>query len=246
MAKADLNHSKDPSREKSRLGRLLVNRGYITDQQLEAALISQRATGQRLGEILVAEGLITERALARTLRQQKRYRYVAAFAAVVVAPLQPMLSFAATAPTVAGGAPVVAQQVRAGLEPLSELELRQVQGQGTDELFARIAQVTDAADGKGKGKADSLDALALMTRGLVPIINLLDADMSIRGVHYRPGEHAVRVLADGGIRMMLPQQIERISMENIRVQNSAGPSMGDIYISDVRFSPGSSITIRTH
>lgn len=242
---ADMKSFQTVRVEKSRLGRLLVNRGYITDSELEEALHRQRTTGDRLGEILIASGLLSERDLARTLRHQKRYRYVAAFAAVVVAPLQPLVSFAASAPALMPPGPVATQQARTGdMQPLSELEMRNVQAQGTEELFASVGSVMAMAE--GEREANPMDALKLVTRGLVPIINMLDADVSIRGVHYRPGEHAIRILPEGKIEIMLPQQIERISLENIRPQNSIGPSMGDVYISDVRFSEASSFKIHAH
>ena len=61
--------------QKSRLGRILVNRGYISEQQLDAALIAQAERGMMLGEVLVADGLITEKDLGRVLRHQKNYRF---------------------------------------------------------------------------------------------------------------------------------------------------------------------------
>ena len=43
--------------DKSRLGRLLINRGYITDHQLEVALEGQRNAGLMLGEYLIQQGI---------------------------------------------------------------------------------------------------------------------------------------------------------------------------------------------
>ncbi len=82
--------------EKSRLGRLLVNRGYITEEQLNLALLESHATGRRIGEHLVAAGLISEKQLNATLRRQRRTRNVAAFVTMMLAPLQPMMAFGAT------------------------------------------------------------------------------------------------------------------------------------------------------
>ena len=49
------------------LGELLVMRGYITSEQLSAALEEQRKSGARIGEILVERGAITRLDLAAAL-----------------------------------------------------------------------------------------------------------------------------------------------------------------------------------
>jgi serine/threonine protein kinase len=53
-----------------RLGRILVNSGVITLDQLNDALLRQRDTGERLGAILVRLGYVTEEALAELLSRQ--------------------------------------------------------------------------------------------------------------------------------------------------------------------------------
>jgi type IV pilus assembly protein PilB len=45
---------------RKRIGDILVEKGYITSQQLEEGILKQQATGQRLGDLLVESGLITE------------------------------------------------------------------------------------------------------------------------------------------------------------------------------------------
>ena len=52
------------------LGRLLVTKGLLSDDQLENALENQALTGRRLGEILVELGFISNRALSLTLAEQ--------------------------------------------------------------------------------------------------------------------------------------------------------------------------------
>lgn len=52
------------------LGRLLVAKGLVSDDQLEDALHDQARTGRRLGEILVELGFISQRALSLTLAEQ--------------------------------------------------------------------------------------------------------------------------------------------------------------------------------
>jgi hypothetical protein len=54
------------------LGNLLVNRGFLTAQELEIALREQRSCGERLGETAVRLGYISDRALAEVLAEQLR------------------------------------------------------------------------------------------------------------------------------------------------------------------------------
>jgi maltooligosyltrehalose synthase len=53
-----------------RLGDIVVERGLITDEQLEAALACQGETGRKLGEVLVELGFITRVALSGVIAEQ--------------------------------------------------------------------------------------------------------------------------------------------------------------------------------
>jgi hypothetical protein len=69
----------EPGRGPQRLGTYLVERGLINRQQLELALVEQRAGrtwGKRapLGDILISRGCLTPQALARALLLQQRDR----------------------------------------------------------------------------------------------------------------------------------------------------------------------------
>ena len=52
------------------LGRLLVSKGLVSDEQLEAALRDQALSGRRLGEVLVELGFLSQRALSLALAEQ--------------------------------------------------------------------------------------------------------------------------------------------------------------------------------
>jgi hypothetical protein len=52
------------------LGELLVERGLLSERQLELALLEQRRTGRRIGEVLVGFGYVSEQSLATTLLEQ--------------------------------------------------------------------------------------------------------------------------------------------------------------------------------
>ena len=52
------------------MGEILVERGFITEEQLAAALVSQAETGRRLGEICVEKHGLDRLALADALSEQ--------------------------------------------------------------------------------------------------------------------------------------------------------------------------------
>ena len=53
-----------------RLGDIFVERGLISDAQLQQALVQQRDTGAKLGEVLVELGFISRVALAWVISEQ--------------------------------------------------------------------------------------------------------------------------------------------------------------------------------
>jgi type IV pilus assembly protein PilB len=58
------------------LGSILVQKGWITNEKLDAALERSRITGMRLGETLIAGGWLFEPELAAALAEQSGLRYV--------------------------------------------------------------------------------------------------------------------------------------------------------------------------
>jgi hypothetical protein len=236
--------------EKSRLGRLLINRGYLTELQLEEGLRRQRDTGQRLGEVFIQSGWITEKELGRVLRHQSRYRNAAALVTMVTLPLQPLVSFAATnnAHGVEAGPEAGELYNTGGLSPLTEGELAGISGQADSKLLQRISTVSSMVSAAGSGDeatVDVIEGIKLTANIFVPVLNFLDSDFSITGVHYREGEPRYTVREDGALTLAFPERIEEIRMDNIRVTGSQGPSMGNVSISDIRFDPASRMTIYT-
>lgn len=236
--------------EKSRLGRLLINRGYLSGSQLKEGLQLQRETGQRLGEVFVQSGWITERELHRVLKHQKRYRNAAALVTMAVLPFQPMLSFASNNQT--GGEQGLAdagQMVsEGGFQPLTEVEMADVSGQRDPGLFGQLDHVSAIAtavraEGGSSGATapDAIEALKFAANIFAPTLNFLDSELTISGVHYRQDTPQFAFRNDGGLDVAFPERIEQIRMENIRV--GSGPSMGTVTISDVNFHAGSGMTI---
>ena len=54
---------------KIRIGDKLVQYGYITEEQLQKALLNQKGTGKRVGEILIEQGVITAELLTHVLTE---------------------------------------------------------------------------------------------------------------------------------------------------------------------------------
>src|SRR5258708_6750972 len=58
------------------LGRLLVDRGLLTLEQLEESLVEKESTGARLGEIVVARGWLSETDVAHALAEQHELEFI--------------------------------------------------------------------------------------------------------------------------------------------------------------------------
>ncbi|WP_166263669.1 pilus assembly protein PilB [Marinobacter caseinilyticus] len=243
--------------EKSCLGRLLVNRGYLTESQLEQGLALQRETGQRLGEVLVQAGWVSEKERDRVLKHQSRYRGAAALVAVVALPFQPLLSFASTsAPTTersSDASQLYEREGQVGLTPMTDGDMAKISAQGSDAFLDRIAVVDrmamDARNSQARGElledADVLEGLKLVADTFSPVLGFLESDVTVSGVHYSKSKLRFELLENGGLKFALPDRIEAIRMDNIRVQAGQGAPMGNISFHDIRFHPDSSMTIST-
>jgi len=64
------------SRGRKLIGQMLIEKGHITDEQLEQALAAQEQSTQRIGEILMDLGFVEEEPLYQTLAEQMKVGYV--------------------------------------------------------------------------------------------------------------------------------------------------------------------------
>ena len=71
-----LDHGYFEHEARPMLGAILVQKGWITHEKLDAALERARVTGMRLGETLLAGGWLFEPELAYALAEQSGFRYV--------------------------------------------------------------------------------------------------------------------------------------------------------------------------
>ncbi|TQV89696.1 hypothetical protein [Aliikangiella coralliicola] len=78
--------------DSSKLGLLLIDKGWITEKQLKRALECQQSSEKRLGEVLVEMEMITTRQLKKVLRRQCWLRSVVASIVMAAAPVCPVLA----------------------------------------------------------------------------------------------------------------------------------------------------------
>jgi hypothetical protein len=71
-----LDHAYFEKDARPRLGSILLDKGWITHERLDAALEQARLTGMRLGETLLSRGWLFEPELASALAEQASLRYV--------------------------------------------------------------------------------------------------------------------------------------------------------------------------
>jgi hypothetical protein len=71
-----LDHGYFEEEVRPMLGTILLKKGYVTNDKLDAALEAARISGMRLGETLLARGWLFEPELACALAEQFGLRYV--------------------------------------------------------------------------------------------------------------------------------------------------------------------------
>jgi len=71
-----LDHAYFEREVRPMLGSILVQKGWITHERLDAALAEVKVTGMRLGETLLSRGWLFEPELASALAEQAGLRYV--------------------------------------------------------------------------------------------------------------------------------------------------------------------------
>tara|TARA_B110000438_G_C15635658_1_gene572947 strand:- start:132 stop:851 length:720 start_codon:yes stop_codon:yes gene_type:complete len=237
-------HKRQEIQQKSRLGLMLINKGFITRPQLDQALRLQSETGMRLGEVLIDQGWITERQLNRSLKKQSRYRYAAAFAALLLGPLQPFMASASIERDPISTEQVIEKKDRtlsSGLTAMTDTDMGEITAQGASSNIPTIqdilANTLDTSD-NGESTLTTLGSL------LMPATNLLDADVEMSGVTYADGPRTT-LNADGSIAVALPSHIGQLAFKNVRVSGGEGEHMGDLYIKNIDLS-NVNVTIRMH
>lgn len=71
-----LDHSYFENEARPMLGAILLQKGWLTHERLDAALAESKTTGMRLGETLLSRGWLFEPELAAALAEQNGLRFV--------------------------------------------------------------------------------------------------------------------------------------------------------------------------
>lgn len=215
------------SEEQLLLGQMLIKQRLITEEQLAEAIALQKETGKRLGEVLASANLLTQEHIQRALKKQRDLRLIAAFATAMFAPLEAL----AAAPL----PPVETTALASTVHALSNDDLERISAAGLPEVVRQF--YLDKSKGNG---IDQLRALAGMVN---PVLNFLDADVTVKGISYDASSAQTMVNADGSIRLSMPSTIDEISLENIRVKgDSSGSSFGSISLKNIDLT-GTTITL---
>jgi hypothetical protein len=230
--------------QRSRLGLLLINKGWITHHQLDQALRLQSETGLRLGKVLIDQGWITERQLNRSLKKQSRYRHSAAFAALLLGLLQPFMASANIEREPISTEQLIEKTDRtpsSGLTLLSDSAMSAVTAQGSQLNIPTIQNIL-----ANTLETNNHDQSILNTLGnlFLPATNLLNADVEMSDVTYAAGPRT-KLNADGSITVALPSHIGQLAFKNVQVSESAGQNLGDVYIKNIDLS-NVDVTIRLH
>lgn len=222
------------SHERSRLGRLLLEKGIISEEQLNKAIEQQKITGQKLGEVLTGWNLATQRQITGLLRRQRNLRMATAVATALLGPLQ---AFAASPVPVTQVTSTQSSARSEGLKELSEDEMGDVSAQGSlsqDQLL-NLAQHSKDGDG--------LEVIKDVAKLLNPVLQMLDSETSMKDVVYDPENAKAVVNKDGSVTLRLPSSIGELSFRNIRVAgDTQGYSLGSIVIKGIDLR-GSSVTV---
>ncbi|KRW60013.1 hypothetical protein [Pseudomonas sp. TTU2014-080ASC] len=211
----------------SRLGQILINKGLITRQQLDAAITIQLTSNKRLGEILIEQGLLTERQLKKALSKQTNLRLAATLVAALLSPFQ--IIYASTPDTETAFSQ---QDHLSGLRPLSDLEMSEVSAQGLDDALQGL--LLQAEGGSG------LSTVAKLSKLVMPVLNNLEAEVSMKDVQYDISKLTSTINADGSVNVRLPSSIGELKFDNIRVAGAGqNQSFGNLSLHDIDLSQAS-------
>ena len=224
------------------LGERLMDRGLITERQLDLAIREQRRTGSMLGEILIQLGLVTRQAISSMLAEQGGVSFLdiaeveipAAALALVPEPLARRLSVMPV--NLEGPVLVLAMANIYDVEALGEVEALtrrrvRVVGASEEDILARINEaygqrktieelIEEAIQASSTGGADD-------DPGGLPVVRIVDQLLAkaiqdrATDLHIQPGEHTVltRFRVDGLLQQgpSLPKAVQSAITARLKI-----------------------------
>ncbi|KAF1066202.1 MAG: hypothetical protein GAK45_01996 [Pseudomonas citronellolis] len=215
--------------QNSRLGQILVSKGLISERQLDQAIQLQLTNGLRLGETLIQQGWISERQLKRALKKQTNLRLAATLVAALLGPFQMASADIQRQPLPT----TYSRQASAhGMQPLSDLEMSSVSAQGFNESLQSLFLSAEHGDG--------VDAVKQLARLVMPVLDGLQAETSMKDVVYDTDKMTSTLNPDGSINLRLPSSIGEMHFDNIRVAGApTSQSMGSVTLQNIDLSQAS-------
>ena len=181
------NQKRAEAYHKSRLGRILVNKGYISQVQLEAVMAEYEGQNRLLGEMLVSERLISRWQLRRALSSQTRLRFAASLSVALLSPVQMVIADERIAKTGQPVAELVRPLLENGLIDPDSTEIHYEPEQARAEIKTNGSIRLRLPSSIGEIRFDHLRLKSLPGQGYETLdiedIDLSDAVVSIRSIH---------------------------------------------------------------
>lgn len=218
-----------PSQSNSCLGQILVNKGLITSAQLDAAIKVQLVSHKRLGEVLIEQGLLTQKQLSKALKKQSNLRLAATLVAALMSPFQ---QASADIQRLQPPSSIGRQETPRGMQALSDAEMSAVSAQGLDDALQGLLLRAESGDDLGTVKQ--------LAKLVMPALDNLDAETSLRDVQYDTDRLRSTQNDDGSFNVNLPSSIGELRFDNIRVKDApTGQSFGNLSLHDIDLSQAS-------
>ncbi len=211
--------------QKSRLGRILCEQGYVSESELDKAIREQQSNGKRLGEVLVDTGIVSRWQLRRALSRQTRLRFAASLAVALLNPIQLAHGDAATAhfDTPHGINEWERDESAAAEEPLLP-----------EQKLARSKVEENLAHDE-----TSIRVASQLVKMVMPVLNQLESGYHTpegerkNDIDYDVDDAKAEIHPDGRIRLSIPSSVGMLRFDNIRLSGASSYNGGAISLSEV-------------
>ena len=212
--------------QKSRLGRILCDQGYVSESELDKAIREQQSNGKRLGEVLVDTGIVSRWQLRRALSRQTRLRFAASLAVALLNPIQLAHGDAATANF---------DSPHDGLDDWEHDESSSL----SEPLLPEQKLARSKVEENLAHDEVSIRVAGQLVKMVMPLLNQLEA-----GYHTPEGERKnditydvdnakAEIHPDGRIRLSIPSSVGVLRFDNIRLSGASSYNGGAISLSEV-------------